>query len=252
MKKLLRVNLDDEDLVNGPDYKQTGTITLYKGKPFTGICYSNDEDLPHILENETEFVNGLRHGKSIDYDVLYALNHKKKRKIKYIEEYRNDELTNNCTWYHEKSQNIKEEDLDICDNSFLRKSYYQNGQLEMVSYYENGYLHGPRKFYYQNGQIKSEVIMKNDDDTHGSGGFMHGWSKDYYENGQVRCEGLYQYGIKEGVWKYYYESGQLKMTESYKKVLKKIHNTRIGGPIKRKCWDENGQEIDCDKIWRST
>lgn len=252
MKKLLRVNLDDEDLVNGPDYKKTGTITLYKGKPFTGICYSNYEDLPDILENETEFVNGLRHGKSIDYDVLYALNHNNERSPRYIQEYKNDEETNNFMSYYENSQNIEYEDLEICENSYLRKRYYQNGQLEEESYYENSRLHGQRKFYHQNGQIRSEVIMKNDDDTHGSRGFMHGWNKDYYENGQVRFEGLYQYGIKEGVWKYYYESGQLKMTESYKKVLKKKHNTRIGGPIKRKCWDENGQEIDCDKIWRST
>ena len=68
----------------------------------------------------------------------------------------------------------------------------------------------------------------------------NGVDKGYYENGQLRYETNYKDGIVDGLGKGWYENGQLKSEWSYKD----------GELISEKCWDEEGNEIDClNKIY---
>ena len=72
--------------------------------------------------------------------------------------------------------------------------------------------------------------------------YKYGLWKKYHENGELSSEGNYKEGkwiaggVKEGVWKHYYENGQFRMEENYKE----------GELISNKCWDEEGNEIDCE------
>ena len=58
----------------------------------------------------------------------------------------------------------------------------------------------------------------------------------YYDNGQLKKEGYYNDDKEEGLWKEYYDNGQLASYKSYKE----------GELISNKCWDEEGNEIDCE------
>ena len=58
--------------------------------------------------------------------------------------------------------------------------------------------------------------------------------KEYWENGKLRVEGNVSDDKKEGLWKWYHKNGR------YDEVTFKE-----GKLISEKCWDENGNEIDC-------
>mgnify|MGYP006188358569 FL=1 len=58
----------------------------------------------------------------------------------------------------------------------------------------------------------------------------------YYDNGQLYLDRIYKDGKLEGIWKSYYENGQLNYEWNYKE----------GKLISQKCWDENGNKIECE------
>lgn len=82
------------------------------------------------------------------------------------------------------------------------KTYYKNGQLELLENYENGQLNGTRKIWYPNGQMMTIANYKN--------GELNGKCLDYFENGQIEAERYYSHGKQIGISKYYYKSGQIK------------------------------------------
>ena len=90
----------------------------------------------------------------------------------------------------------------------LSKIWYENGQLEIESNWTNHKKNGLSKTWYENGQLKSKIKIE----TNSKGNYIYGLSKSWYENGQLRSEE--------------------KITE--------------GELISRKCWDENGKEIECE------
>ena len=81
--------------------------------------------------------------------------------------------------------------------------------------------------------------------------------------GHLSSEGYYKDGKEDGIWKYYFyeKSGQLKKEEEYKDgLLLYIKNYYINGQLSwtrkyddgeevyTKCWDEDGNEINCDEM----
>ena len=103
------------------------------------------------------------------------------------------------------------------------------GDLLWECEYINSEPNGIFKKYYNSGQLKEE--------HHGprlveGNGF---WKK-YYKNGQVMREGNFKDGKQDGLWKHYYENGQLSHESNWKgKEL-----------ISKECWDEDGNEIECE------
>mgnify|MGYP001342756883 CR=1 FL=1 len=80
------------------------------------------------------------------------------------------------------------------------------------------------------GQIEEAPNIEVDKD---------GYVKKYYENGQLEVEGNRKDGKREGLWKWYYEDGQLAREERWRTSRKRT-------PISKKCWDEEGNKIDCE------
>ncbi len=108
------------------------------------------------------------------------------------------------------------------------KEYHKNGQLEYEGNFKDGKREGLWKYYYSTGQLEWEGNFKD--------GKEEGLFKIYYENGQLMMEGNYKDGKREGLSKEYYKNGQLKWEGNFK-------DEEL---ISKKCWDEKGNEIDCE------
>ena len=80
----------------------------------------------------------------------------------------------------------------------VQKKYYENGNLEIETPYQNGKLHGVEKEYDENGILMREIPYKNDK--------IHGVVKEYLANGNVWDETSYKNGEQHGV-----EKGIMKM-----------------------------------------
>ena len=103
------------------------------------------------------------------------------------------------------------------------------GQIEETANIEvdkDGYV----KKYYENGQLEVEGNRK--------AGNREGLWKWYYGNGQLELEGNYGTDGWNGLWKWYYENGQLAREERWRTSRKT--------PIYKRCWDEEGNKIDCE------
>ena len=59
---------------------------------------------------------------------------------------------------------------------------------------------------------------------------------EYHPNGNKKEEGTYKDGEKEGLWTVRHENGQKEDEKTYKD----------GKFISSKCWDEDGNEKECD------
>ena len=68
------------------------------------------------------------------------------------------------------------------------------------------------------------------------------YSGDVFKNylgGKTEYEGSYKDGKRDGLWTWWYENGQ----KMYEKTFKD------GYKISEECWDEDGNETDCPRIW---
>ena len=110
----------------------------------------------------------------------------------------------------------------------LSTEWYENGQLQEEGHYKEGKLEGLWRRYFDNGILSIKGNYKNDK--------QEGFWKSYYDNGQLYLDRIYKDGKLEGLWKSYYDNGQLKYEWNYKE----------GELISQKCWDEEGNEKECD------
>ena len=132
---------------------------------------------------------------------------------------------------------------------------YENGNIESITYHKKsrtGIEKVKYEQYYENGQKKSEGKFEDDK--------KDGLWKDYYENGQLQEEGHYKEGKYEGLWRRYFDNGILSIKGNYKNdkqegfwksyydngQLKYEWNYKEGELISQKCWDEDGNEKECD------
>ena len=81
--------------------------------------------------------------------------------------------------------------------------------------------------YYDSGQKSYEVNYKDG---------LRSKKAWWYDNGNKKKEGTYKDGKEDGLWAIWYESGQKKMEA----ILKD------GELISDKCWDEDGNKIECN------
>ena len=61
--------------------------------------------------------------------------------------------------------------------------------------------------------------------------------KEYHENGRLKQIGVVKDSLIEGLFKSYYENGQLSLKEN-------SINNKV---ILQKCWDEDGNKIECEE-----
>ena len=118
--------------------------------------------------------------------------------------------------------------IEVDKDGYVKK-YYENGQLEVEGNRKDGKREGLWKWYYENGQLAIEGNWKD--------GSREGLWKWYYGNGQLELEGNYGTDGWNGLWKWYYEDGQLARQERWRTSRKT--------PIHKRCWDEEGNKIEC-------
>ena len=80
----------------------------------------------------------------------------------------------------------------------------------------------------KNGKVEMFVTIKD--------GKPDGLIRTWYENGQLEDESNYKDGKPDGLGRGWHENGQLRAEANFKD----------GERISKKCWDKDGNEIDCD------
>lgn len=136
---------------------------------------------------------------------------------------------NGIAWDLHNNQNKRTENI-IKDGkpNGLSKSWYSNGNKKNFGNYKDGKRCGLAKLWYKNGQLG--LISNWKDGT--PDGLYIGW----HENGQLDREGNFKDGKLDGLCKKWYENSQLTWEKIY-----------IDGEIiSQKCWDEEGNEIECN------
>jgi antitoxin component YwqK of YwqJK toxin-antitoxin module len=103
--------------------------------------------------------------------------------------------------------------------------------------FKYGMMNGISKRFYLNGQLEIEVFFRNNKRIYNDG--VH---KEYYENGQISYLENYKDGKLNGLQKAWHKNGQLACEGNYidelDLFLKRDDNW--------KCWDEEGNEIECE------
>lgn len=118
-------------------------------------------------------------------------------------------------WYkngHMKSQwSYWEDNLHrgtyACKNG-LSQDWYENGQLQLQSFWKEGKLHGIYQGWYEDGQIACEKMYHENREV--------GVSKFWYPNGQLKEENIYDDWIGSVISWGWNEGGQLISIRTYK------------------------------------
>ena len=136
------------------------------------------------------------------------------------------------------------------DESYTGKvfDFYENGQKKLDGSYRKGLMNGKWTYYHENGQIYVQGRFINGDGSYPDDypdsfksisppfdGRSGKWTE-WWPNGQKRYAGTLKDGIPDGLITSWYENGQKESEITYKD----------GEVISGKCWDEVGNEIDCD------
>ena len=129
-------------------------------------------------------------------------------------------------WY-EDGQIEEEGNFINGKNHGLFTRWRNSGQKREEATFKDGELDGLMTEWYENGQKKSENTFKD--------GKQDGLTTVWYENGQKKGEGTFKDGKQEGKWTGWYENGQKEGEVTFKD----------GELISEKCWDENGNRIEC-------
>lgn len=116
----------------------------------------------------------------------------------------------------------------------LYESFYLNGSLQTIGWYEKNLPDSIWQYYYENGQKKAAGRFKD--------GQPNGKWTYYFENGNIKSEGQLEENIKTGSWTFYFENGGEKSSGNY------LNNSKSGiwnyfyegGVIKAQAYLENG------------
>ncbi len=111
------------------------------------------------------------------------------------------------------------------------KDYSLEGKLAKAGYYADKKLRvkdGLFITYFPDGHVKSKINYKENQ--------LHGSYAEYYIDGIKNFQGNYNYGKKDGMWKWYFEQGTISWYEQWRNDTL-VHN---------QCWNEKGQELESD------
>ena len=172
---------------------------------------------------------------------------------------------NDFEYHNEEGKRILFNNFD--GNYYEKTTFYENGQIEIHSLFDNNAPVGKCVSYYENGQIQSELNYSYQ--TEGRSRFSNsvlvggydGLAAEYFENGQKKYENHYYYdGVttqKVGTWIDWYSNGQKSVETTYKdgewdglwtvwydNGQKWSEKTYKDGKLdgKRTKWYENGQK----------
>ena len=154
-------------------------------------------------------------------------------------------------WY-EDGQKKEERTWKDGKEDGLWKRWYENGKKELEENYKNGKEDGLFIYWYENGQKEEETTWKD--------GKLDGLSTNWYENGQNKFKGTFKDHKLDGLQTIWYENGQKESEVNYKDGKhnglgtwwldsghkEKERNFKDGKLISEKCWEKDGNEIECE------
>jgi antitoxin component YwqK of YwqJK toxin-antitoxin module len=88
------------------------------------------------------------------------------------------------------------------------RTYFKNGNIEMIGHIKENMNQGVWKYYYKSGQLESEGNFLDD--------VAEGEWKWFYENGNIKERGVFVKGNREGVWKTFSVDGTIAEEIVYK------------------------------------
>ena len=106
----------------------------------------------------------------------------------------------------------------------VKKEWDENGYLESVSNYKNGFLNGLYEHYYPNGQVAARTNYKYGEED--------GPCETWHPNGQLRSHMNYKNGKLNGLYERWHPNGQLSFRCNY-------YASKIDGLCE--AWHPNGQ-----------
>ena len=111
-----------------------------------------------------------------------------------------------------------------------------------IYYFNNSPFTGIRISYWESDKDyekgKSQMTIKD--------GLPNGLYQSWFSNGRLEFMGEYINGLnRNGVWKWYHENGQIASIMIYEGISGNIKTVTTKGLISKKCWHENGNEIEC-------
>lgn len=135
----------------------------------------------------------------------------------------NNELVQRNGFWYEKNAEIP----------FTGKvvEYYENGQMAWENELYEGKLSGKCSIWDVDGQKLIMAFYHN--------GLLNGRTVNYYRNGKMSHEWNYRFGKKHGRINNYYDNGEMKAEAWYED----------GKLLTVKCWDENGDPTDFEKVF---
>lgn len=134
----------------------------------------------------------------------------------------------------------------------ILKEYFPSGSLRSTVLSKNGVRDGQMKIYYETGELHGEFPVVD--------GKENGIRKQYYKSGELEFESIFINGFEEGPYKFYGEKGNINQEGIFKKSLVnglvkdyypngKLKKERVfnnGEVNSQKCWDEDGNETECE------
>ena len=168
----------------------------------SGVFYLPNQQTPVTAENLCVYEsNGQYHSQG---NILNGL-----KDGKWTWWYENGEKEKEETYIKGEIEKEKEETyifgvefVKTGENTEIRYSYYENGQIREEGNYKDGKEHGKYTSWYENGQIMVESNLKD--------GKIDGKRTVWYENGQKAYEWNFKDGDVVGKYIEWYENGQIK------------------------------------------
>ena len=156
------------------------------------------------------------------------------------ETYKDGKLDGLCTGWHDNGQKRAEYTYKDGKQDELWTWWYKNGQKRREDTFKDGKKDGLYNRWHKNGQKNGEGTYKDGEED----GLWTTW----YFNGQKMKEGTYKDSEMYLKWTYWNENGQKKSEVIYWDVSKKrsVIKYKDGEMISQECWDEDGNECECN------
>jgi len=114
---------------------------------------------------------------------------------------------NEIHWYNKDGCPITVEPVDVEQDSYIVRYFYENGDLYIEIHYLQDQRHGKRRGWHHNGQLQWEMDYVN--------GQRHGKYVWWYKSGREYVRENYVYGKLHGSSIWWFEDGTLICEEYY-------------------------------------
>jgi len=175
------------------------------------------------ISSEEQWKNGKRNGVSREWFDNGQLKHE----VRFKEGQRNGL----SKYWYKNGQLRSEGNWNNWNRNGVFKTWYENGQLQSERHFAKDERNGIQKGWYENGNLKFEYNAKAD------GNESESLVNSLYDNSKTELGVvLSEKGNLDGMYREWHVDGKIKIELNFQK----------GKINKITCWDEDGNEIECE------